>query len=150
MNPVSNIEKTQQKVQLTYKDLFISAFLLLIVVGLFFSDSLIDLANNSNGQLEESRKISKSMADLSVEIDRINIDTSILNNQFLRSVSPLPAYPLDTNSLNFGKANPFTGSNIVVATTTEVYGGARYSSQTSTSTGVIATTTPITNNSIRR
>lgn len=140
MNPTPITQKSQSKVNVTATDLFILLGFLIIFLILFFSNYIIDFANNTGQQLAESRSISKSMADLSIEIDKINIDTSILNNQFLRSVSALPAYPLDINALNFGKANPFTGNNIVVATTTNVVGGARYTSQTSTSTGVITTT----------
>lgn len=148
MNQVQN-SKSKNKVNITTKDLVILLIFALIYLGLFFSDTIIDYTNNTGDQLTESRKISKLMADLSVEIDKINIDTSILNNQFLRSVTSLPTYPLDVNLLNFGKNNPFTGSNIVVATSSAgVVGGVRYTSQTSTTTGSVITT-PIATSTAR-
>jgi hypothetical protein len=140
MNPKTNTPtKTKIKVDITARDLIILLFFIAIAATLYFSDSLIGYANTTSPQLEESRRISKEMADLSLEIDKINIDTQVLNSQFLQSVSALPSYPLDNSSLNFGKTNPFTGSNVVVATSSGVVAGVRYTSQTSTSTSVITT-----------
>lgn len=142
MNSVKNIiqNKDKNRVNITMSDLMIAILFLITVIGLYFSDSIISYAADTDEQLTESRRVSRSIAALTLEIDKINLDVSILNNQFLRSVTSFPTYQLDTNSLNFGKPNPFTGNNVVVASTTNVLGGVRYSSQTSTSTGIITTT----------
>jgi hypothetical protein len=148
-----NIPSTSSKatVKITAYDLFMILFFVIAFGAVLFSGYFIDAAKAVGQELEDSRKVSKSMADLSIEIEKLNLNTDILNSQFLRNLSALPAYPLDGSSIsNFGKANPFSGAfKTVVSSSTSVVGGIRYSSQTDASTSAI-TTTPVTTNNTRR
>jgi hypothetical protein len=146
------VTPTNIKVNITAYDLFIILFFVAAFGLVFFSSYFIDAAKVVGQELEDSRKVSKSMADLSIEIEKLNLNTDILNSQFLRNVTSMPTYPLDGSSIsNFGKPNPFTGSfKTVVGTSTDnVVGGIRYTSQTNASTSAI-TTTPVTTTNTRR
>ena len=145
----SNQPALPKKIELNMRDIMILTIFILISISLYFSDTILSYFNGSDEELSKSREISQSIANLSVEIDKISIDTSVLSNPFLRSVTSLPVYQLDTNSpLVFGKTNPFLGSYVVVATSTNNVGGVRYLNQTAASTTII-TTTP-TSTSTRR
>lgn len=145
----SNQPALPKKIELNIRDIVILVILILTSLSLYFTDTILSYFNGSDEELSRSREVSQSIANLSVEIDKISIDTSVLNNPFLRSVTSLPVYQLDTNSpLIFGKTNPFVGSYVVVATSTNGLGGIRYTNQTTASTTII-TTTP-TSTSTRR
>jgi hypothetical protein len=151
--PIQNTTTpTKSTIKITAHDLLIILFFMVAFGLVFSSNYFIGVAKMVGKELEDSRKISKSMSDLSIEIEKLNLNTEILNSQFLRNVTTMPSYPLDSSSIsNFGKLNPFTGSfKTVVGTSTDaVVGGIRYTSQTNASTSAI-TTTPVSATNNRR
>jgi hypothetical protein len=128
------------KVNINAKDLIFTLLFLLAFILVFYADYFIKLANTSSSQLDETRKISKQIAELSLSIDSISLNTDVLRSGFLKSIRPLPIFGLDTQSaLIFGKANPFSGNYITVSTTSNIEGGIRYTTQTATGTRSIIT-----------
>ena len=89
------------------KEIFGIIFLVL-VVGLIFSfDYVVSYFNSANSQVEESRKASKEISDLLIQIDQISFDTSVLKSSYFQGLVNIPSFPIDESSSSFGKKNPF-------------------------------------------
>jgi hypothetical protein len=112
---------------------------LTIFISLFFSDTLIAKIVDANDAVKMSQTASKEIADLVLSLDKVSLDTKVLDSQFLNNVEPLPQFPLSTGqAFTYGKNNPFSGAYVVVPqVATGTTGGVIYSIQRATSTAGI-------------
>ena len=114
-------------------------FFIIIFGSIFLKSYIFVFLTSSSGtaEIQASQKASKDTADLLLSLDKITLDTTILNSPYLQSLITLPSFPLDARTLsNFGKANPFFGSFIVVPTSASTSVGAViYSGQRSANGG---------------
>ena len=67
-------------------------FLILIFGAIYFEDSIFDLVVSQTGgaQVAQSEAATKDTADLLVSLDKITLDTSVLNSTYLQSLTALP------------------------------------------------------------
>lgn len=135
-----------KNINFSFKEALLLGILVLSFLFLWYADTFIDSVISSDTSLEESRAAAASIASTSQMIESLKFDTSILKNNFFISLLNLPEFPLDVNSpLVFGKVNPFTGSYVIVATTTGTVGGIRPAfQQFSSTTPIFATSTAST------
>jgi hypothetical protein len=115
-------------------------FLVLIFAMIYFQDFIFDIITTQTGGTEilQSEKATKETADLLISLDKITLDTSVLNSTYLQSLGQLPSFPIDAAALsNFGKANPFLGSFIIVPSrvASSSVGGVVYSNQRGANNG---------------
>ena len=112
-----------------------------IFVAILYADSIIEILMQQNKEVQESEKVTKQLSDLILEVDKIKLDTKVLNTSFLQNITALPQFQLDANTAsNFGKNNPFSGGFTVVSTpASSTVGGVIYSNQRTTGrSGVIS------------
>lgn len=107
---------------------------MIVMFGLVMSKDFIFeqiVILTSGNELANSRLASAETADLLLSLDRITLDTKTLTSPYFQSLAPLPAFPVDTQTLvNFGKNNPFVGNFVVVAAkATSSVGAVVYSNQ---------------------
>lgn len=130
------------KINLSFKDYLIILILLLSIVIIYFSEDIISQIKSFDTSVEESQKASADIAKLVLSLDKISLDTSILNLPYLQNVRPLPQFPVDITSPGiFGKTNPFVGSlnsSLPAATTTQI-GGVQYAAQRDQGTASVRT-----------
>lgn len=122
-----------KNVKIGFKE-FLIIIILVVSFGLiFFVQDIAGFFNSSITQIEESRKASKEMSDLLIELDKINFDTTILDSSYFYTLNNIPNYPIDTNDSSYGKANPFAGGFTVISSTpdTQTVGGIVTSTQRS-------------------
>jgi len=126
-------------VKLNIKTILVFLFFATIFGAILGQSYIFSFIASQSGtaEIEDSQKASKETTDLLLSLDKIAFDTSVLNSPYLDSLSPLPNFPLDAQSLsNFGKANPFLGSFIVVsAPASSSVGSVIYSNQREVNNG---------------
>ncbi len=130
------------KINLTFKDYFAILLLIIAICIVYFSDMIIQKIQEMNTSLDSSQKVSQEIAKLVLSLDKISLDTSILNTPYLQNIKILPQFPLDSASPSiFGKPNPFTGNFITVpsAATTTTVGAIQYATQRDEGTASVRT-----------
>lgn len=139
-----------QNIKLGISSYFGIIFLVLLF-GMIYSKDLIFsyiLEATGESQIQESQKATQETATVLLSLDKITFDTSVLNSNYLSSLTPFVNFPIDAAALeNFGKANPFLGNFIVVPTkaTTSV-GAVVYSANRPGNNGnSVRAVTPTTN-----
>jgi predicted PurR-regulated permease PerM len=130
------------KINLTFKDYIAIILLIIAICIVYFSDVIIQRIQDLNTGLDNSQKVSQDIAKLVLSLDKISLDTNILNTPYLQNIRPLPQFPMDLLSpFVFGKNNPFSGGFTTVApqaTTTSV-GAVQYAIQRDQGTASVRT-----------
>lgn len=121
-----------QNLNLKFKDYIAILLIILSILMIYFSDTIIQRISEMDNSIDESQKASAEIAKLVLSLDKISLDTSVLNASYLMNVKTLPQFPLTLSGQGiFGKFNPFLG-NIQIstpqATTTQV-GAVQYATQ---------------------
>jgi hypothetical protein len=131
-------DNKNKNIKITAKDLVVTMFLISSIALVLYAQFFIDISVASNKTLEETRVVSKRIAELTQSLDSITLNTDILKSGFLKEISNLPDFPIDINgALMFGKKDPFLGGYITVATDTGSTGGIRYTSQTASNSLIV-------------
>lgn len=123
---------------------FLLIFVLILTKDFVFEQIIVFTGSN---EIEESQRATAEITNLLLAVDKISFDTKILSSSYLQSLTSMPIFPIDSESLiNFGKANPFIGNFILVnPSTTTAVGGVVYSNQRSLNSGQSIRTVPSQN-----
>lgn len=120
-------------------------FLVLIFSAIFMRDLIFATITDMTGgnEIVESQVATQETTNILLSLDKIKLDTSVLNSSYLESLIPFANFPTDAQTLsNFGKINPFLGSfTIVSSKATSSVGALIYSNQRGANNG--ASTLPV-------
>jgi hypothetical protein len=132
------MKENNKKINITTRDLILTLIFVIAAALLFYSSYFIDMSIKSNQTLEDTRKIAKQIADITISIDKISLNTDILKTGFLKNVTSLPEFPVNSEgSFMFGKGNPFLGGYISVSSSNGSSTGIRYTSQSASNSIIV-------------
>lgn len=110
-----------------------------IFIMILMRDSIFQALVGVTGdsQIQDSQQATKETTDLLLSLDKIKLNTSVLQSSYLQSLTKFPSFPIDAQTLsNFGKLNPFLGNFVVVSDkASSSVGAIVYSNQRSTNSG---------------
>lgn len=114
-------------------------FFVLMFAAIFMKDTIFDLIISQTGAdtAQQSQQATQKTTDLLLSLDKIKLNTAVLESSYLQSLTTLPSFPVDFQTLsNFGKANPFVGNFIIVPTkASSTVGAVIYSNQRAANNG---------------
>lgn len=120
------------KINLKFKDYIAILLFILAICIVYFSEMIIQKIQDMDSGIEDTQKVSQEIAKTVLSLDKISLDTTVLNTVFLQNIRSLPQFPLDLLSPSaFGKVNPFGGNFIIVApqATSSAVGAVQYATQ---------------------
>lgn len=134
------------KMNLSFGSIVGLIFFFSLFTAIFFKETVFAWIAPEATEISEGKKASKEIANALLMLDKISLDTSILQSEYFQTIKVLPTFPTDSKTIsNFGKANPFLGNFQIVSApaTTTVVGGVINSTQRSVNNG--QSTVPVVN-----
>ena len=108
-------KENKTKINLSFGSWLGLIFFLCLFLTMFFREFVFGLLAPAAIEISEGKKASKEVAAAILLLDKITLDTTILQSEYFQNIKILPTFPTDSKTLsNFGKANPFLGNFQIV------------------------------------